>query len=105
MMISSPTTKYQNPRHWGWMSTMTDGTSTTRTLIGTTVATLLGLTLLLVLLRSLVSLTLGRLAYGLAFLPALRLAPLLSLGECPRWVSLLGEDGDCWLWAAFQYLQ
>jgi hypothetical protein len=97
------------------MSTMTDGTSTTRTLIGTTVPTLIAKltllargtlpTLLLVLLRSLVSLTLGRLAYGLAFLPALRLAPLLSLGECPRWVSLLGEDGDCWLWAAFQYLQ
>src|SRR5215831_6363834 len=41
MMISSPTTKYQNPRHCGWMSTMTEGTSTTRTLVGTAVPTLI----------------------------------------------------------------
>ena len=40
MMISSPTTKYQNPRHSGWMSMMTEGTSTTRTLVGTAVPTL-----------------------------------------------------------------
>src|SRR5215471_15225024 len=127
MMISSPTTKYQNPRHCGWMSTMTDGTSTTRTLVGTTVptliekltllargtlppaktvclvlvplalarglialllslATLLGVTLLAtILLHPLIMLTLGRLARGLALLPALRLALLLVLRALLRW--------------------
>src|SRR5262249_26055438 len=40
-MLSPPTTRSQTPRHCGWMSTMTDGTSTTRTLVGTTVPTLI----------------------------------------------------------------
>src|SRR5215831_10985211 len=79
MMISSPTTKYQNPRHCGWISTMTEGTSTTCTLLGTTVPTLTEkLTLLALRLRLLVLLPLA-LARGLALLSALRLALLLSL--------------------------
>ena len=39
MMISSPTTKYMCPRHWGWISMSAGGTSTTRTLVGTVVPT------------------------------------------------------------------